>query len=101
YVAEGNASSYSIWNVRDPRQPQPVVRWSVEPGHFAHNIWPSGDASFVVTTEELPNGLPARVWQLNGSAAPTLLSQFKVGIGTPHNVVIEGRMAYLSHYTEG
>jgi len=101
YVAEGNASSYSVWDVRDPRAPVRVVRWSVEPGHFAHNIWPSGDASFVVTTEEIPLGLPARVWQLNGSAAPTLLSEFRVGIGTPHNVVMEGRTAYLSHYTEG
>jgi choice-of-anchor B domain-containing protein len=101
YVAEGNASSYSVWDVRDPRTPTRVVRWAVEAGHFAHNIWPSGDGSFVVTTEEIPTGLPARVWQLNGSAPPTLLSSFKVGTGTPHNVVMEGRMAYLSHYTEG
>jgi choice-of-anchor B domain-containing protein len=100
YVAEGNASSFSVWDVSDPHAPQFVVRWSV-PGHFAHNIWPSGDASFVVTTEEIPHGLPARVWQLNGAAAPTLLSSFKSGSGTPHNVVMEGRMAYLSHYTEG
>lgn len=100
YVAEGNAASYSIWDLRDPQAPARVVRWSV-PGKFAHNIWPSGDGSFVVTTEEIPNGLPAQVWQLNGSAAPTLLSQFRVGTGTPHNVVMEGRMAYLSHYTEG
>ncbi len=101
YVAEGNANSYSMWDVRDPRTPTLVVRWPVEPGHFAHNIWPSGDGTFVVTTEEFPNGLPARVWKLDGSAAPTLLSSFKVGNGTPHNVVMEGRMAYLSHYTEG
>lgn len=101
YVAEGNASSYSVWDVRDPRSPQLVVRWSVEAGRFTHNIWPSGDGSFVVTTEEIPTGLPARVWQLNGSARPTLLAEFKVGAGTPHNVVMEGRMAYLSHYTEG
>lgn len=100
YVAEGNASSYSVWDVSDPAAPQFVVRWSV-PGHFAHNVWPSGDGSFVVTTEEIPNGLPARVWRLNGSASPTPLSSFKSGSGTPHNVVMEGRMAYLSHYTEG
>jgi choice-of-anchor B domain-containing protein len=100
YIAEGNASSFSVWDVADPQAPQFVVRWSV-PGHFAHNIWPSGDGSFVVTTEEIPNGLPARVWQLNGAAAPTPLSSFRSGSGTPHNVVMEGRMAYLSHYTEG
>jgi choice-of-anchor B domain-containing protein len=100
YVAEGNASSYSIWDVRDPAAPALVTRWSAS-GNFAHNIWPSGDGSFVVTTEEYPNGLPARVWRLNGAAPPTLLSQFRVGQGTPHNVVMEGRMAYLSHYTEG
>ncbi|HEU4775425.1 MAG TPA: choice-of-anchor B family protein [Telluria sp.] len=101
YVAEATASSYSMWDVKDPLAPKMVVRWSVAPGNFAHNIWPSGDGSFVVTTEELPNGLPAKVWQLNGSAPPTLLSSFKAGTGTPHNVVMEGRMAYLSHYSEG
>jgi choice-of-anchor B domain-containing protein len=101
YVAEGEASSFSIWNVSNPAAPALVVRWPVKAGNYAHNIWPSGDRSFVVTTEEIPFGLPARVWQLNGSAAPTELASFKTGTGTPHNVVMEGRMAYLSHYTEG
>ncbi len=101
YVADGEASSFSIWDVKDPAAPKEEVRWSVAPGNFAHNIWPSGDGTFVVTTEELPTGLPARVWQLNGSAPPTQLSSFKIGSGTPHNVVMEGRIAYLSHYSEG
>lgn len=101
YAADGEASGFSIWDVKNPAAPTLVVRWQVESGHFAHNIWPSGDGTFVVTTEELPTGLPARVWKLNGSAAPTLLSSFKIGTGTPHNVIMEGRMAYLSHYSEG
>lgn len=101
YAADGEASSFSIWDVKNPAAPALVVRWGVANGHFAHNIWPSADGSFVVTTEELPTGLPAKVWKLNGSAPPTLLSSFKVGSGTPHNVLMEGRMAYLSHYTEG
>ncbi|QYF92789.1 hypothetical protein KY495_18990 [Massilia sp. PAMC28688] len=100
YVAEGDAHSFSIWNVSNPSAPVMEVRWSV-PGNYAHNIWPSGDGTFVVTTEEVPQGLPARVWRLNGTAEPTQLSSFKVGSGTPHNVVMEGRMAYVSHYTEG
>ncbi|MEW6707819.1 MAG: choice-of-anchor B family protein [Pseudomonadota bacterium] len=98
YVAEGNAASFSKWDVRDPRQPVLVSRWSV--GGFAHNAWPSADHSLVVTTEEIPNGLPARVWRMVG-ATPTQLATLKVGTGTPHNVVIEGTRAYLSHYTEG
>jgi choice-of-anchor B domain-containing protein len=101
YVAEGFANSFSVWNVKDPLKPTLTVRWQVAPGNFAHNIWPSGDGSFVVTTEEIPTGLPARVWQLNGTAAPTQLSSIKIGTGTPHNVIMEGRMAYLSHYSEG
>ena len=101
YVAEGNAHSYSIWNVEDPKQPVLQVRWEVEAGHFSHNIWPSTDGSFVVTTEEIPVGLPAKVWKLNGGSAPTLLSSFKSGTGTPHNVIMEGNLAYLSHYSEG
>ena len=101
YVAEGYANSFSKWDVSDPKNPQLVVRWNVEPGHFSHAIWPSGDGTFAVTTEELPVGLPARVWQFNGTAPPTLLSSFRIGTGTPHNVILEGRIAYLSHYSEG
>ena len=101
YVAEGTASSYSVWDLTNPAAPVMKVRWVGTPGNFAHNIWPSGDRSFVVTTEEIPAGLPARVWRLNGTAAPTQLSSFKVGTGTPHNVIMEGNMAYVSHYTEG
>jgi choice-of-anchor B domain-containing protein len=99
YVAEGNAASYSVWNVQDPRAPTRVVRWSV--GGFAHNVWPTGDGTHVVTTEEIPNGRPALVWRLDGGAAPTRVASIKVGTGTPHNVVIEGRRAHFSHYTEG
>ncbi|WP_426101268.1 LVIVD repeat-containing protein [Massilia sp. TSP1-1-2] len=101
YVAEGTANSWSIWDLTTPAAPRLLVRWVGTPGNFAHNIWPSGDGTFVVTTEEVPAGLPARVWRLNGAAAPTQLSTFKVGTGTPHNVIMEGNMAYLSHYTEG
>ncbi len=101
YVAEGNANSYSIWDMKNPAAPVLKVRWATTAGNYAHNIWPNGSGTFVVTTEEVPAGLPARVWQLNGTAAPTPLSSFKVGTGTPHNVVMEGNMAYLSHYTEG
>lgn len=101
YTADGEASSFSIWDVKNPAAPVQVVRWQVESGRFAHNIWPSADGTFVVTTEELPTGLPARVWKLNGSAAPTQLSSFKIGTGTPHNVIMEGRTAYVSHYSEG
>lgn len=101
YVAEGNESGFSIWNVKDPQLPTLLVRWQSGVGHFAHNIWPSADGSFVVTTEEIPVGLPARVWKLNGSAAPTPLSSFQVGNATPHNVIMEGNIAYLSHYSAG
>jgi choice-of-anchor B domain-containing protein len=101
FVAEGTSNSYSIWDVQNPAAPTLKVRWVGTPGNFAHNIWPSGDGTFVITTEEVPAGLPARVWKLNGAAAPTQLSSFKVGTGTPHNVIMEGNMAYLSHYTEG
>ncbi|MDE3246883.1 MAG: choice-of-anchor B family protein [Acidobacteriota bacterium] len=101
YVAEGTHNSYSIWDVREARHPALVVRWSVEAGHFAHNIWPSPDGSHVVTTEELPEGLPARIWRLNGAAAPTPISQFQQGTGTPHNAIWMGAKIFFSHYTEG
>lgn len=101
YVAEGYDSAYSVWNITDPRHPALVVRWNVASGHFAHNIWPSEDGSFVATTEEVPRGLPMRIWSLNGGLAPTARGSFKYGDATPHNVHIEGTRAYLSHYSQG
>jgi choice-of-anchor B domain-containing protein len=99
YIAEGNAASFSKWDVSDLRAPRLVTRWNV--GGFAHNIWPNADGSLVVTTEEYPLGRPARVWRMNAGAAPTAVASLQVGNATPHNVVIEGTRAYLSHYTEG
>jgi hypothetical protein len=32
---------------------------------------------------------------------PTQVATLQLGNATPHNVVIEGTRAYLSHYTEG
>jgi choice-of-anchor B domain-containing protein len=101
YVAEGYDSAYSIWDVRDPRHPALVVRWSLPAGQFAHNIWPSPDGSFVATTVEVPKGIPARLWSLNGANPPTARGSLKLGDGTPHNVQIEGNRAYLSHYAAG
>jgi choice-of-anchor B domain-containing protein len=101
YVAEGNESSYSIWDVKIPEKPQFLVRWKSGNNRFAHNIWPSGDESFVVTTDELPLGLPATVWKLDGVNPPKILSTFQIEGATPHNVIMEGNIAYLSHYTAG
>lgn len=101
YVAEGYDSAYSIWDVRDPRHPALVVRWSLPAGQFAHNIWPSPDGSFVATTVEVPKDIPARLWSLNGANPPTARGSIKLGDGTPHNVQIEGNRAYLSHYAAG
>ncbi len=98
YVAEGYANSFSKWDMRDLRNPQLLARWPV--GGFAHNIWPNADGSVLVTTEEIPTGRPALVWRVVGNTV-TQVASLKVGSGTPHNVVIEGQRAYLSHYTEG
>lgn len=101
YVAEGYDSAYSIWDVSNPGHPALIVRWSVAPGNFAHNIWPNGDGTLVATTEEVPKGVPAKLWTLNGSAAPRLRGSLRFLDGTPHNVQIEGNRAYFSHYTAG
>ena len=59
------------------------------------------ECGLAVPTVEPAQVHTSRVLTGDHSAPPTLLSQFRVGQGTPHNVVMEGRMAYLSHYTEG
>jgi choice-of-anchor B domain-containing protein len=98
YVAEGFADSFSKWDVRNPAAPLLVARWPV--GGFAHSLWPNADGSWLVTMEELPNGLPSRVFSMVGATA-TQVATMRQGTATPHNVVVEGNRAYMSHYTEG
>lgn len=98
YVAEGFADSFSKWDVSDPRAPVLMARWNV--GGFAHSLWPNAAGTWLVTMEELPNGLPARVFSMTG-AAPVQLATMQQGTATPHNVIVEGNRAYMSHYTEG
>jgi hypothetical protein len=101
YVAEGSDSAYSVWDVSNPRAPSLIVRWAIPDGHFAHNIWPAADGSLVATTVEVPRGQPARLWSLEGSNPPRLRGSLQHADATPHNVVLEGTRAYLSHYTSG
>lgn len=54
-----------------------------------------------MSTEELPHGLPARVWRMDGANPPQQVATIQVSGATPHNVVFEGRRAFVSHYTEG
>jgi hypothetical protein len=84
--------------VSDPRAPVLMARWNV--GGFAHSLWPNAAGTCLVTMEELPNGLPARVFSMTG-AAPVQLATMQQGTATPHNVIVEGNRAYMSHYTEG
>jgi choice-of-anchor B domain-containing protein len=98
YVAEGFANSFSKWDVRNPRAPLLVARWPV--GSFAHSLWPNADGSWLVTMEETLAAPPARVFSMVGATA-TGLASIKQGTGTPHNVIVEGNRAYMSHYTEG
>jgi choice-of-anchor B domain-containing protein len=101
YVADGGAKTFSIWDVSDLTRPRRLVVWRV-PG-FAHNIWPSADGTWVVTTEESP-GQPVVLWSV--SADPTPVVSRRGGFLTApgdmaHNAYVENGRVYISHYTSG
>jgi hypothetical protein len=101
YVADGDASSFSIWDVSDMTQPTRLVTWPVT--GFAHNIWPSADGTWVVTTEETP-GKPVVLWSVSADPVPVVSRRgsFLTGPGAmAHNAYVENGRVYLSHYTSG
>jgi choice-of-anchor B domain-containing protein len=101
YVADGDAKSFSIWDVSDMTRPTRLVTWPVT--GFAHNIWPSADGSWVATTEENP-GRPVVLWSVSADPAPVVRRRggfLTAPDDMAHNAYVENGRVYLSHYTAG
>jgi hypothetical protein len=68
---------------------------------FTHNIWPTEDDAYVLTTDEYVSG-HVRVWDIRDPLAIEQVAEFAPAPDAAiHNVEVVGTTAYISHYTVG
>lgn len=67
-----------------------------------HNVWPSEDGSMLWTTDEAL-GEQVRLFDISDLDNIQFLGRFRIsgGLPVPHNVVVDGEFAYVSHYLDG
>lgn len=100
YIAEGRQPFISIWDMTDPTTPTLLSRVRVPDAGYVHNVWPTDDEQFMLTTEETADKT-VKVWDISDLENPELLGEWLGANKIAHNVHVRGDYAFLSHYTAG
>lgn len=100
YVAEGSTSAWSIWNVTNKANPVMRVRVSSPSAGYMHNIWPTADGHYCVTTEETTNRT-VKVWDISDYANVRLIGEYLAPSRLAHNALVFGNVVFISHYESG
>ena len=100
YVAEGTNGTFSIWDVSDKYDPVLLTRVSIPNSGYVHNIWPTDDGKYTMTTEETVNKT-VKMWDIQDMGNVALLGEYLGESNIAHNTHIRGDFAYISHYTVG
>lgn len=101
YAAEGNNSSFSIWDCTNKAAPVMLARVTIPGNGYVHNLWPTADRRFLASTEELPDFRTMKIWNMENMAGIFMVGEYLGPGGIPHNAHIEGNYLYLSHYSSG
>ncbi|HLT46196.1 MAG TPA: choice-of-anchor B family protein [Rubricoccaceae bacterium] len=100
YVAEGRSPTFSIWDLSDKEAPAMISRVTIPDAGYVHNIWPTDDGRYVLTTEETADKT-VKVWDVSDPENVTLVGEWLGANRIAHNVHVRGRYAFLSHYAGG
>ena len=100
WVAEGRRPTFSVWDMADKAAPRRMAQVTVPAAGYVHNIWPSDDGAYALTTEETAEKT-VKVWDLSDLDNPTLVGQWLGSSGLAHNAHVQGRYAFVSHYASG
>ncbi|MDX1438997.1 MAG: choice-of-anchor B family protein [Rubricoccaceae bacterium] len=100
YIAEGRAGTFSIWDMSDKANPTLLNRVAVPDAGYVHNIWPTDDGQYILTTEENVDKT-VKVWDISDIANPELVGEWLGASRIAHNAHIQGRYAFISHYSSG
>ena len=68
----------------------------------AHNVWPTRDNAFAVTTSETAGG-HLRIFDIRNKRALRQIAAYQVGSSraSAHNAYVRDRVVYMSYYSEG
>jgi choice-of-anchor B domain-containing protein len=100
WAAEGYESSFSVWDLSDKNAAQLIARVSVPGDGYVHNIWPSEDGRYVVTTEETTDKT-VKIWDTQNMGNIQLVGQYLGPSQLVHNAHVEGDYIVMSHYASG
>ncbi|MEM0995799.1 MAG: choice-of-anchor B family protein [Bacteroidota bacterium] len=100
WVAEGSARAFSVYDVSDKQNPVLLGRVASPSFGYCHNIWPSDDGKFFVTTEETPNRT-VKIWDATDMSNIVQRGTYLGANNLAHNVHIQGNLIFISHYTAG
>ncbi len=100
YVAEGTQGSVGIFDLSNPTTPNLLARVSIPAPGYVHNVWPSEDGNYMMTTEETV-GKTVKYWDIRDLNNVQLLSEYLAPDQLAHNAHIKGNFAYISHYKDG
>jgi choice-of-anchor B domain-containing protein len=69
--------------------------------NYTHNVWPSGDGSFAVVTDE-EKDQRVKFIEIPSFASPAVVSEYEaLPAILAHNAFIRGDFTYISYYSEG
>lgn len=69
---------------------------------YNHTSWPNDEGTKIVFTDELPYGLPIKLYDIKDKNAPDYITNFNSNSGaTPHNVIWIDSLLYTSAYEDG
>ncbi len=100
YVAEGNNSSWSIWDVSDKLNPVEIVNVIIPNSGYVHNVWPTADRRYAGTTEETV-GKTVKIWDIQDLQNIQLVGEYPAVNSLAHNIHFENGRGYISSYSAG
>ncbi len=100
YTADGTNPTFSVWDVADKLNPTLLARVTIPNPGYVHNIWPSGDGRYVVTTEETANKT-IKIWDIADLDNITLVGEYLGDSRLAHNAHFQNGLIYVSHYESG
>lgn len=100
FTAEGNRKTFAIYDCSSKSAPILLKRVAIPSSGYVHNIWPTDDGKFVMTTEETKYKT-MKLWDISDLQNIDLRGQYLAHNNLAHNTHIKGNLAYISHYTAG
>jgi choice-of-anchor B domain-containing protein len=101
YGAAIQTDTFYLLDVSNPANVTIMGSIANYPGAFTHSTWATPDGNYCMTTDELV-GSRCIMWNVSNPANIVQADDYFPNPNTiPHNLHIEGNLAFISHYTIG